>query len=72
MVAPVRDHVVVYGWPQDEGNTVELVDRLGSRDVAVRWLLDGAPGNDVASVLGDVAVGATETSAVGARVQRHS
>lgn len=51
LLAPTRDHVVVYGWPQDEGNAVEVVRHLGERGVAVRWLLDDPPGRQVADVL---------------------
>jgi CDP-glycerol glycerophosphotransferase len=51
-LAPARAHVVVYGWPQDEGNAVEVVRHLGSQGVPVRWLLDERPGGAVEDVLG--------------------
>ena len=51
-VSPAREHVVVYGWPQDEGNAVEIVRHLGSQGVPVRWLLDDDPGPAVQEVLG--------------------
>jgi CDP-glycerol glycerophosphotransferase len=51
MIAPTRDHVVVYGWPQDEGNAVELVRHLGMRGVRVRWLLDEPPGPEIREIL---------------------
>ena len=40
---PARRHAVVYGWPDDEGNAVEMVLALGRRyRGTVYWLLDDA------------------------------
>ncbi len=50
-LAPARDHVVVFGWPQSEGNSVEVVRHLGSEGVDVRWLLDEPPDREIAEVL---------------------
>jgi CDP-glycerol glycerophosphotransferase len=39
-VVPARHHAVLYCWPQEEGNGVELVDHLGSLGVRLWWLID--------------------------------
>jgi CDP-glycerol glycerophosphotransferase len=49
-LSPTRPHVVVYGWPQEEGNTVELVRHLGGRGFRVYWLLDDLEGPGVHEV----------------------
>lgn len=35
---PRRSHVVVTGWPSDEGNAVEMARELVRRDIPVVWL----------------------------------
>jgi CDP-glycerol glycerophosphotransferase len=50
-VTPVRDHVVLYAWPQEEGNGVELVDHLGGRGIQVRWLVEAPDRREVQDLL---------------------
>jgi CDP-glycerol glycerophosphotransferase len=50
-LAPTGEHVLVYGWPQEEGNAVEVVRHLGAQGVKVRWLLDQPPGTEVRDLL---------------------
>ena len=63
MVAPARDHVVVYGWPQDEGNAVELVGHLGSRGRRRALAARRDPGPRGRRAAGHLSVGAAPGSA---------
>src|SRR4051812_46656618 len=50
-VTPSRGHAVVTGFPDDEGNSVELVRAL-ARYVPVHWLVAGSP-EDVSWLVAD-------------------
>ena len=52
LFAPTRPHVVVAGFPDTEGNAVEVVRGLLARGEPVHWLTDALTPAQAAEVLG--------------------
>ena len=52
LFAPTRSHVVVAGFPDTEGNAVEVVRGLLARGEPVHWLTDALSPEQAAEVLG--------------------
>jgi len=65
-VTPTRPHVVVCGWPQTEGNSVELVRFLGGEGYDVWWLVDNTDAPEVKQ-MSDLLPGVTPVSRRSAR-----
>lgn len=51
LLAPTRSHVVVAGFPDTEGNAVEVVRRLATDGVETRWLTRSLDAADAARTL---------------------
>lgn len=52
LLAPTRRHVVVTGFPDDEGNAVEVVRALVDKGARVCWLVDSLPRERAVRLLG--------------------